>query len=465
MRNKEKLALVALVGRPNVGKSSLFNRLTKKRTAIVDDLPGVTRDRHYAKIEWQERGFVLIDTGGIEGAPSEAKGGAFPREADVVSRAEVVNGIQEQTWLAIQEADLVVLLLDGREGLAGEDYRVAEIMRKSGKPVFFVVNKVDSPELEAKLLPPFYELGAEHLWAVSAAHGYGVETLLEDLVARLPDPAADQQELPENTVAVACIGRPNVGKSSLVNQLLGEKRMVVSDVPGTTRDSVDTLFRHGDRSYLLIDTAGIRRKGKVQDKLEKYSVVRALSALEKCDVALFLIDAGESITEQDTKIIGYTIERGRACLVLVNKWDLVRGDKKRQKWLLDEVARLTHFIGYAPVLSVSALTGSGIGKVLPAIDQVYQQFSLEFTTNRLNRILQKVTEEHHPPLYQGRRVKFYYVTQVGTRPPALIVFTNYPKGVPPAYERFLVNRYREELGLDKAPLRIFLKERQRKSYG
>ena len=465
MLNKEKLALVALVGRPNVGKSSLFNRLLKKREAIVDDLPGVTRDRHYAKVEWQGRGFVLIDTGGIEPLPTEAVGGAFPKEAKLDARSLVVNGIQEQTWLAIQEADLVVLLLDGREGLAGEDYRVAEIMRKSGKPVFFVVNKVDGPELESKLLPPFYDLGATFLWPVSAAHGYGVETLLDDLVAKLPDHSAEPQELPENTVAMACIGRPNVGKSSLVNQLLGEKRMVVSEVPGTTRDSVDTLFRRGKNAYLLIDTAGIRRKGKVQEKLEKYSVLRALNSLEKCDVALFLIDAGEGITEQDTKIIGYTIERGRACLVLLNKWDLVRGDKKRQKWLLDEVARLTRFMGHAPVLTVSALTGSGVGKILPTIDKVYRQFSLEFTTNRLNRILQKVTDEHNPPLYQGRRVKFYYATQVGSKPPTLVVFTNYPKGVPPSYERFLVNRFREELGLDKAPLRLILKERQRKKYG
>ena len=465
MKMNDRLALVALVGRPNVGKSSLFNRLTRRRDAIVDPTPGVTRDRHYQKVGWEGREFVLIDTGGIEPPPSGTGGRAFPREAGMESREEVVNSIQEQTWLAVQEADLVVLMLDGREGVAGEDYRVAEIMRKSGKPVFFVVNKVDSPELENSLVPPFYELGAEHLWPVSAAHGYGLSALMAEIVAALPAFVADQEENEESTVAVACVGRPNVGKSSLINRLLGEKRMVVSDVPGTTRDSVDTVLEKGGHRYLLIDTAGIRRKGKVQDKLEKFSVLRALSALEKCHVALFLVDAGEGITEQDSKVISYSVERGRACLILLNKWDLVRDDKKRQKWLTNEVERLTRFMGYAPVLTVSALTGSGVNKVLPSVNKIYHQFSAEFTTNRLNRILKKATDEHNPPLHNGRRVKFYYATQAGTRPPTVIVFTNYPKGVTPSYERFLVGRFREELGLDQSPLRLIIRERERKTYG
>jgi GTP-binding protein len=465
MKMHDRLALVALVGRPNVGKSSLFNRLTRKRDAIVDATPGVTRDRHYQKVAWEGHEFVLIDTGGIEPPPSGVGGKAFPREADMDARGEVVNGIQEQTWLAVQEADLVVLMLDGREGVAGEDYRVAEIMRKSGKPVFFVVNKVDSPELESKLVPQFYELGAERLWPVSASHGYGLATLMAELTARLPAVSAADSEAGEECVAVACLGRPNVGKSSLINKLLGEKRMVVSDVPGTTRDSVDTLLEKGGQKYLLIDTAGIRRKGKVQGKLEKFSVLRALSALEKCHVALFLVDAGEGITEQDSKVISYSIERGRACLILLNKWDLVRDDKKRQKWLMNEVERLTRFMGYAPVLSVSALTGSGVNKILPSVNKIYHQFSLEFTTNRLNRTLQKAADEHNPPLYQGRKVKFYYATQAGTRPPTVIVFTNYLKGVTPSYERFLVGRFREELGLDQSPLRLIIRERERKTYG
>ncbi|HSH12852.1 MAG TPA: ribosome biogenesis GTPase Der, partial [Desulfurivibrionaceae bacterium] len=308
MRIHDSLALVALVGRPNVGKSSLFNRLTHRRDAIVDATPGVTRDRHYQKIDWQGREFVLIDTGGIEPPPSGVGGKAFPKEADMEARGEVINGIQEQTWLAVQEADLVVLMLDGREGVANEDHRVAEIMRKSGKPVFFVVNKVDSPELESKLVPQFYELGADQLWPVSSSHGFGVATLMDELVARLPEAPAESPEKAEDTVAMACIGRPNVGKSSLINKLLGEKRMLVSEVPGTTRDSVDTILEKSGHKYLLVDTAGIRRRGKVQDKLEKFSVLRALSALEKCHVALFLVDVSEGITEQDTKVISYSIE-------------------------------------------------------------------------------------------------------------------------------------------------------------
>lgn len=465
MRIHDSLALVALVGRPNVGKSSLFNRLTRRRDAIVDATPGVTRDRHYQKIDWQGREFVLIDTGGIEPPPSGVGGKAFPKEADMEARGEVINGIQEQTWLAVQEADLVVLMLDGREGVANEDHRVAEIMRKSGKPVFFVVNKVDSPELESKLVPQFYELGAERLWPVSASHGFGLSTLMDELVSRLPEVVAESPEPLEDTVAMACIGRPNVGKSSLINKLLGEKRMVVSEVPGTTRDSVDTVLEKGGQKYLLVDTAGIRRRGKVQDKLEKFSVLRALSALEKCHVALFLVDVSEGITEQDSKVISYSIERGRACLILLNKWDLVKEDKKRQKWLMNEVERLTRFMGYAPVLTVSALTGSGVNKVLPAVNKIYRQFSMEFTTNRLNRTLQKAIEEHNPPIFQGHKVKFYYATQVGTKPPTVVIFTNYLKGVTPSYERFLVGRFREELGLDQSPLRLVFRERERKSYG
>lgn len=465
MRIHDSLALVALVGRPNVGKSSLFNRLTHRRDAIVDATPGVTRDRHYQKVDWQGREFVLIDTGGIEPPPTGVGGKAFPKEADMEARGEVINGIQEQTWLAVQEADLVVLMLDGREGVANEDHRVAEIMRKSGKPVFFVVNKVDSPELESKLVPQFYELGAEQLWPVSASHGFGVATLMDELVARLPEVPDESPEQGEDAVAMACIGRPNVGKSSLINKLLGEKRMLVSEVPGTTRDSVDTILEKSGHKYLLVDTAGIRRRGKVQDKLEKFSVLRALSALEKCHVALFLVDVGEGITEQDTKVISYSIERGRACLILLNKWDLVREDKKRQKWLMNEVERLTRFMGYAPVLTVSALTGSGVNKILPAVNKIYQQFSLQFTTNRLNRTLQKAIDEHNPPIFQGHKVKFYYATQIGTKPPTVVVFTNYLKGVTPSYERFLVGRFREELGLDQSPLRLVFRERERKSYG
>jgi GTP-binding protein len=426
----------------------------------------VTRDRHYAKVDWQDQTFILIDTGGIEPLPTKkGEGGkAFPKEAATGDRVEVVSGIQEQTWQAIEEADVILCLLDGRAGVAGEDYRVADALRKSGKPVFFVVNKVDSPQLEDQLVSQFYELGIDTLWPISASHGYGLNTFMAALVEQMTFPEEDL-DIPEGTVAVACIGRPNVGKSSLVNRLLGETRMIVSNVPGTTRDSVDSLLERDGRSYLLIDTAGLRRRGKIQEKLEKFSVMKAIAALERCDLALFLIDAGEGITEQDTKIIGYTIERGRACLVLINKWDLVQGDKKKQKWIMDEVAMATNFIGYAPTLTISALTGVGTKKLFPVINEVYEQFSLKFTTNRINRVLQKAVESHTPSLHQGKRIKFYYATQVSTKPPTFIIFVNYPKGVHFSYYRFLVNSFRDGLGLDKAPLRVVLKERLRKKYG
>lgn len=437
--------IVALVGRPNVGKSTLFNRLTRSRKAIVDPTPGVTRDRHYQKVTWDDHELILVDTGGIELNKDE----------------KLPAMIREQSLLAIEEADIVILLLDARDGLLREDYEVVDILRRSSKPVYHVVNKIDGPEQEETLLAPFYELGVKTLWPISAEHRYGVADFMEMLVGNLSEPV-HQEGVPEDAIRIACIGRPNVGKSSLINRLLGQDRLVVSDIPGTTRDAVDTLLEQNGKHYLLIDTAGIRRKGKVSDKLEKFSVMKALSSLEQCDIALLLIDADEGITEQDTKVIGYALERGRACLVLVNKWDLIdRKDKKKQKWILDEVAMATRFAGFAPTLQISALTGFGVKRVLPVLEKVYHQYSLSFSTNRINKILRQAVEKHTPSLHKGRRLKLYYTTQVSTKPPTFIVFANYPKGVHFSYFRFLVNQFREGLGLDLTPLRLFLKERKR----
>lgn len=441
------LPLVALIGRPNVGKSSLFNRIAGSRKAIVDPTPGVTRDRHYEKVTWNEHTFMLIDTGGIE--------------SDHESKINPL--IQEQTRQAVEQADMVLLLLDGREGVMPEDREVVDILRRSGKKVHYLVNKIDAPDQAARLLPPFYELGVEELWPLSASHGLGLGDLLDKVVAELPQgEEMESQIIPSDSVRMAFIGRPNVGKSSLVNRLLGEERMVVSSIPGTTRDSVDTILERKGKKYLLIDTAGIRRKGKVREAVEKFSVVRALHTLERCDLALIVIDAEEGVTEQDTKIIGYGLERGRACLVLINKWDLVQNERKKQQHLLSEVERAIHFVGYAPVHKVSALTGIGVGKLFPMIDKVYQQYRREFTTSKLNKILADAVQAHPPALHKGRRLKLYYVTQISTGPPTLIIFANDPKGIHFSYSRFLVNRFREALGLDQVPLRIFFRQRQRR---
>jgi GTP-binding protein len=444
--------IVALIGRPNVGKSTLFNRITKSRKAIVDSTPGVTRDRHYERVTWDEKSFMLIDTGGIEA------GGKKEDDAD-----GMVSHIREQSLHAVEEADILLFLMDGREGATPTDIEVTDLIRRTDKPVYFVVNKIDGPELEAELLSSFYELGIDKLWAISAEHGYGVRTLLDNLVMELPE-TRPKALYPENTIRIAFFGRPNVGKSSLANRLLGEDRMLVSSIPGTTRDSVDTLLTRKDRNYLLIDTAGIRRRGKVKEKLEKFSILKALAALERCDLALILIDAAEGITEQDTKVIGYTQEHGRACILVANKWDLVKGDVKKQKRILAEVEMATPFVGFAPLLKVSALTGAGTKKIIPTIDSVYKQFSQTFPTNRLNRILQKAAEKPPPSLHRGRRIKFLYTTQISSRPPTFAVVTNYPKAVHFSYHRYLINTFRQELGVDKIPIRIFFKERKRKKY-
>jgi len=440
--------IVALVGRPNVGKSTLFNRISRTRKAIVDSTPGVTRDRHYERVTWNDRYFMLIDTGGIE----------------TDSDSDMGEIIRTQTLQAIDEADIILFLLDAREGVTPADHEVADLLRKTAKPFYYVVNKIDGPELEHTLLPQFYELGADRLWPVAAEHGYGVRELLDTVAGavRQPEPVPTSAV---DTINIAFFGRPNVGKSSLINRLTGSDRMVVSDIPGTTRDAVDIVLNRKNRTYTLIDTAGIRRKGKVREKLEKFSIIRALAALERCDLALLLIDAGEGITEQDTKVIGYTQDSGRACIMVVNKWDLVRDDRKLQKRILTEVEMATPFVGFAPVLTVSALTGAGVNRILPTVDAVYSQYQRQFPTNRLNLLLQNAVAAHPPPMYRGRRLKFYYTTQIGIKPPTFVIIANYPKGVHFSYHRYLTNQFRKELGLDKSPVRIVMRERKRKKYG
>jgi GTPase len=439
----ETHSIIALVGRPNVGKSTLFNRITKSRNAIVDPTPGVTRDRHYQRVIWNERSFILVDTGGIDDSVEDV----------------MVSHIRRQAVAAIEEADTILFLLDGREGLTPADHEIAKILRQSEKTVFHVVNKIDGPEQEIEILSQFYELGVEQLWPLSAEHTYGFYSLMDDLVASLKDSTVDAN-LPEDTIKVAFLGRPNVGKSSMINKILGEDRMVVSELSGTTRDSVDTLLEHGKHRYLLIDTAGIRRKGKTKEKLEKFSILKALNALQRCDIAVVLLDAAEGLTEQDTKVIGYTQEQGRGLILLINKWDLVADDAKRQKEIMEEIGRGVPFVGFAPLLKVSALSGYGIKRMFPAIGSVYRQFKQIFPTSALNRLLQDAVEDHSPPIYKNKRLKFYYTSQIGTSPPKFVIMTNSYKGVHFSYQRYLTNRFREGLGLDKVPIKLFFKDKR-----
>lgn len=433
--------LVALIGRPNVGKSTLFNRLTRRRDAIVDPTPGVTRDRHYAHVSYEDRSFTLVDTGGID------------EDEDTIA-----THIRHQALQAVDEADIILFLMDGRQGLTPSDQEIAGILRRAEKKVFFVVNKIDSPDLEVELLPPFYELGVETLWPLSGDHGYGVKTLMETLIRDVEQTGSTDQ-LPDGTIRLAFLGRPNVGKSSMINAIIGQERMVVSDISGTTRDSVDTLLSRDKYNYLLIDTAGIRRKGKTTDKLEKFSILKALKALGRCDIAFVLLDAEEGVTEQDTKIIGYTQDQGRAAVILINKWDLIREDKKRQDWLMEEVRLATNFIPFAPVFKVSAKTGYGIKRLFPVIGKIHRQFHGRYSTSSLNRLLEAAVAHHEPPMYRGRRLKLYYTAQIGTSPPTFAVISNAPKGIHFSYQRYLKNRFREGLGLDLVPVRLVFRER------
>lgn len=442
MRNRTT-AIVALVGRPNVGKSTLFNRITRSRKAIVDPTPGVTRDRQYERVTWKDHFFMLVDTGGIDDNPEDA----------------MVDNIRSQALAAIDEADIILFIMDGKEGLMPADHEVINLLRKVDKKIFFVVNKIDGPEQEDDRLIPFYELGVEQLWSVSAEHSYGFITLMDGLCEALPDDS-EGEEIPDNTIRLAFLGRPNVGKSSMINRIVGEERMVVSDISGTTRDSVDTLLSHKDRNYLLIDTAGIRRKGKTREKLEKFSILKALAALGRCDIAVVLLDAAEGITEQDAKVIGYTQEQGRGLILLVNKWDLVADDKKRQQQIMEEIARAVPFVGFAPLIKVSALTGYGFKRLFPAVGSVYRQFTATFPTSALNRLLTDATEKHSPPIYKNKRLKLYYTSQISTAPPTFVIMTNSYKGVHFSYKRYLVNRYRDGLDLDRVPLRLIFKDKK-----
>lgn len=431
--------IVAIVGRPNVGKSTLFNRVTRSRDALVDDFPGVTRDRIYRDAFWDDRAFTLVDTGGF----------AEPDEDPFAAQ------IRQQVQTAISDADAVVLMLDGRAGVSPYDREMVQLLRTLTKPVFYVVNKIDGEALEGHLYE-FHGLGIETLYPVSAEHGYGVGDFLDRLAASLPVAAG---EVEDELIRVAVVGRPNAGKSSLINKILGEERLLVSDVPGTTRDAVDSVCRMDGRGYLFMDTAGIRRKGKVSRKLEKFSIIKALRSLDRCDVALIVIDAEEGVTDQDIAVAGYAHERGCGCVFLLNKWDLVEKDLHTAKVYTESLRHAAKFLSFAPVLTLSALTGQRVQRIFKLVDEVYAQYCTRIGTGPLNKILQRAVETNEPSLHKGKRLKFYYATQVSTRPPTIVLFVNFPEAVHFSYQRYLTNRFREETGLGKTPLRVLLRQR------
>jgi GTPase len=434
--------IVAIVGRPNVGKSTLFNRLLGERKAIVDDMPGVTRDRNYAHVDRFDLPFTLIDTGGFE-----------PETPD-----RLLQQMREQSLLAMNEADVVLFVMDGREGLTVADREVAQMLRRLNKPVFYVVNKVDGDKVEA-LATDFYALGVAEYFTISAAHNRGVGDLMDAVIAAFPPQGAAEED--EDVTRIAVVGRPNVGKSSLVNRLLGFERSVANPEAGTTRDSIDTYFTSNKKRYLLIDTAGIRRKGRVSLKIETYSVVDALRSIERADVVLIVINAEEGVTEQDTKIAGYAYEAGRGCVFVVNKWDTLTKDNATIGRFVDKIRTEFKYLAFAPIVFVSARTGQRLGKVMAEVDNVMAQYSKRVSTAELNRVFREAVEEHHAPLARGRRVKFYYATQVGTKPPAFVVFTNQPDGIHFSYERYLTNRFREAFGFTGTPLHLMFRGRER----
>ena len=430
-------SIIAIVGRPNVGKSTLFNRIAGQRLAIVEDTPGVTRDRIYTNARWLERDFLLVDTGGLT------------NEHDPIQ-----TQIRKQAEAALDEADAVIMAVDGREPLTALDFEIAAQLRKAKKPVVLAVNKIDNFSGGRGMVDAeIYSLGLGEPILLSAEHGKNIGDLLDAALAHCPEDAAGQPD----AVRVTLIGRPNVGKSSLINGLLGEERVIVSDQPGTTRDAIDTLFSANDRHYLLVDTAGIRRKAKVEEAVEYYSVMRALKAVERSDVVLLVIDASATVAEQDLKIAGLIKDAGKACIILVNKWDLVVKDDHTMENFTDQIRKQLDFLDYAPLLFVSAKSGQRLTKVLPLVDQVMVSYSTQISTNRLNELIGEAIALHHPPSNKGRIFKIYFTKQVKAQPPTFQFTVNDSDGFHFSYRRYLENRIRESFGFVGTPLHFVTK--------
>lgn len=436
--------VVAIVGRPNVGKSTLFNALAGEMTSIVKDTPGVTRDRIYADVSWLDKEFTLVDTGGIE-----------PESKDII-----LSQMREQAQIAIDTADVIIFLTDVRQGLVDADSKVADMLRRSAKPVILVVNKVDNFEKFMPDVYEFYNLGIGDPMPVSSASRLGIGDMLDEVVKYFPQGAGEEEE--DDRPRVAIVGKPNVGKSSIVNKLLGEQRVIVSDIAGTTRDAIDTEIKYNGREYVFIDTAGLRRKNKIKEELERYSIIRAVSAVERADVVLMVIDASEGVTEQDAKIAGIAHERGKGIVIVVNKWDAIEKNDKTMKEYENEIRRVLSFMPYAEIMYVSAVTGQRLVKLYDMIDMVIENQSMRVATGVLNEIMMEAVAMQQPPSDKGKRLKLYYITQVAVKPPTFVIFVNDKELMHFSYTRYLENRIRDAFGFRGTSLKFFIRERKEK---
>jgi GTP-binding protein len=433
--------VVAIVGRPNVGKSTLFNRLAGNRISIVEGIPSITRDRLYTDVEWQGKSFVVVDTGGIEADENDLIKGKTRYQAEI----------------AINEADLIIFVVDGRSGISTADQEVADLLRKAGKKVILVINKIDDFSNIEEIIWEFYSLGFEDMIPISAEHGKNIGDLLELVLKYLPDFQDEEEDT--DILNIAIVGKPNVGKSSLVNYLAGYERVIVTDIPGTTRDAIDTLIEKDGIKYNLIDTAGLRRKARIKDSIEYYSVIRTIKAIDRSDAVLMLIDALEGISAQDKKILGYAHENGKAIVIAVNKWDLVEKETGTMERYKEEIYQELKFLNYVPITFISALTGKRVNETLELLEHVIDQNSLRVKTGLLNEVIEEAVQLREPPGVKGKRLKIYYTTQVGIKPPAFMFFVNNPDLMHFSYQRYLENALREAFGFIGTPIKIILKQR------
>lgn len=437
-------AILAIVGRPNVGKSTLFNTLAGEKISIVEDHPGVTRDRIYADVTWLNHSFSLIDTGGIE----------------MDAKDQMLKHMREQANIAIDTADVILFLVDVRQGLVDADFKVADMLRRSGKPVVLVVNKVDHFDKYMADVYEFYNLGIGDPHPISAASKLGIGDMLDAVLEEIDMDKWEEEE--DDRPKIAIVGKPNAGKSSLVNKLLGENRVIVSDVAGTTRDAIDTEIRYRDTEYIFIDTAGLRRKNKIKEDIERYSIIRTVAAIERSDVVILMIDATEGVTEQDAKIAGIAHDRGRGLIIAVNKWDAIEKDNSTVKEYTKKVRDILSFVPYAEILFISALTGQRTGKIFELLETVIQNHAMRIQTGVLNEILMEAVALQQPPSDKGKRLKLFYITQVSTKPPTFVLFVNKKELMHFSYQRYIENRIRDTFGFIGTPIRIFIRERKEK---